>query len=269
MTRSKPLIAALRAAALGFALGAASLPTALAAPLTYDEGVGGDIHNASFTLDVGTNVIAGTSGVSDGDIDQDFFDFIVPAGTQLVGLSLSATRLDGSQRLQVGWGLLTEIPVDLLLLDPASVLGVIQGLPDIASQSMAAAFPFGAGSYAMLNGFAPAEDVDLDSELLTSTNACNTAARAGPGVESRHTRPTCPVSCTSFKGSATSRPCARESAATAPDCTPMASDLCSKARLAVSEVEVSITDGGGTPAAAKLASSAPCKGVPTGGISHG
>ena len=162
MSRLQPLKAALRATALGFALGAASLSSALAAPLAYDEAVGGDINNASFMLDVGTNVIAGTSGVLDGDTDEDFFNFVVPVGTQLVGVSLSATRLDGSRRLQVGWGLFSGIPADLSMPDPNSLEGVILGLPDIANQSMAAAFPFGEGSYAMLHGFSADEDADSD-----------------------------------------------------------------------------------------------------------
>lgn len=82
--------------------------TAGATIVSFDEATAGDIVETAFGLDVGINTIAGTSGAQgDGSRDFDDFSFVVAPGTELVGLSLTATLVTGAT-FDFGWEMFTD-----------------------------------------------------------------------------------------------------------------------------------------------------------------
>ena len=73
-----------------------SVASSQASPIFYDEAINGDLNFSNplqtFTLDVGTNVVTGTTwGVCCPFFDFDAFAFVVPVHMQLVNLTLSAS----------------------------------------------------------------------------------------------------------------------------------------------------------------------------------
>lgn len=84
------------AAAVTAILSAAAAGAANAAPLAYDESVGGDLDLPGSVLmfDDGLNTVRGTVGIVDfpfptpSDIDVDTFDFVVPTGSELFTVKL-------------------------------------------------------------------------------------------------------------------------------------------------------------------------------------
>jgi hypothetical protein len=71
-----------------------SVASSQASPIFYDEAINGDLIESNplptFTLDVGTNVVTGTTwGVCCPFFDFDSFAFVVPLGMQLVNITFS------------------------------------------------------------------------------------------------------------------------------------------------------------------------------------
>jgi len=117
--------------------------TASAAPISYQESVGGDLNGFGpftiFTLDAGTNTISGRFGETPtGGFDWDSFAFSVGEGTVLDSVAVTLSDFNGNP-IQMFWGMFTGTAYNtgtpLGTLSPES-----PGISSIAG-------PFGAGLY--------------------------------------------------------------------------------------------------------------------------
>ena len=125
--------------------------SANAAPVLYDEAVGGDIKfDFFFTFDTGTNKISGSSAINSTLVtidtivttDFDIFNFKVAPGTQVNSISYAFSNVAALSGSTTGFGLrmesingnLGDLQIDVLSnLSPVSILGEI--------------LPLGAGSH--------------------------------------------------------------------------------------------------------------------------
>ncbi len=74
-------------------LASAGVIPAAQAATAWDEGISGDLSNlgmspTAVTLQLGTNIVRGTTGRSGGVVDRDYFSFTVPEGWQLDALNV-------------------------------------------------------------------------------------------------------------------------------------------------------------------------------------
>ena len=74
-----------------------------AAPVNYSEAGSGDLNGTQvFSFDVGSNVISGSTNFCDCILDNDQFDFTLPAGTQLTDVTIVYSGLTGTTGI-VSW----------------------------------------------------------------------------------------------------------------------------------------------------------------------
>lgn len=146
-------------AAVAVVLSVLAVTPADAAPVHYQESVSGDLVEMgalkTMNFDVGANTVSGSQffdarNGSTADFDQ--FKFVVPVGTQLVGISLAATMTDVIGQLTLP--LYLDVFVDTLpqitvaahekvnLQDPASPI----------AGSFKATLPVKAGNYLFFEG---------------------------------------------------------------------------------------------------------------------
>lgn len=86
--------------------------SAIAAPVSYQESLGGDLPGngtlTRFTLDVGANTVAGQFGLLGGGVDFDSFAFEVVAGQQLVVLQVDLNVAGGDGLVNAHWDFVTD-----------------------------------------------------------------------------------------------------------------------------------------------------------------
>jgi hypothetical protein len=110
---------------IGAAVLGIGVASAQATPISYNEATDGDFVIGpgglltTLTLDVGTNIVTGSSSAFD---DQDSFAFVVPVGMQLTGVTLFGFTSNAAIAFRLGAG--SDLDFAGTFVDVLSVSGV-------------------------------------------------------------------------------------------------------------------------------------------------